>query len=235
MKKNKKVFAIADLHLPGGQDKPMNIFGDHWEDHWQRIKENWIKNITCDDIVIIAGDISWAMSLDEAKADIEQLALLPGKQIFIKGNHDYWWSSYTKVCDVMSENQLAIQNNSHKISDIVFAGTRGWLCPQSQEFKEKDNKIYQREAMRLELSLQDAIKKADDKSTLIVVMHYPPYAQDKEPTLFTEIIDKYSPKCVVFGHIHSQKMAKALKGEINGIDYIMSACDSIDFSPIRIL
>ena len=233
--KKVKVFAIADLHLEGSQDKPMGIFGDHWDNHWDKIKENWTKKIKDDDIIIIPGDISWAMSLEDAKPDIEELGALPGRQVFVKGNHDYWWSSYTKVNQTLCENQKLIQNNSHKIGDIVIAGTRGWLCPNSQEFKEKDIKIYKREAMRLELSLEDAMKKVDDKSTLIVAMHFPPFAFDKEPTLFTQILEKYSPHCVVFGHIHSLKMARSLQGKINGINYIMTACDSINFEPIRIL
>jgi len=232
---NTKVFAIADLHLSGSQNKPMDIFGIHWDNHWDRIKESWINNICNDDIIIIPGDISWAMSLEDAIIDINEIAALPGRQIFVKGNHDFWWSSYTKVDNALSKNQLIIQNNSHKISDIVIAGTRGWLCPGSQDFKEKDEKIYKREAMRLELSLQDAMKKVDSRSTLIVAMHFPPYALDKKPTLFTEILEKYSPECVVFGHIHSPKLAKSLEGEQNGINYIMSACDSIEFKPIRII
>lgn len=233
--KKRKVFAIADLHLSGGQDKPMGIFGEHWDNHWDKIKENWTNKISDDDIVIIPGDISWAMSLDDAGEDIRELNELPGRQIFVKGNHDYWWSSYSKVSGMLSEKQCAIQNNSYKLSDIVIAGTRGWVCPNSQEFKEQDEKVYKREAIRLELSLQDAQKKADKKSALIVAMHFPPFALDKEPTLFTEIIEKYSPDYVVFGHIHSPKIAKSLEGVINGIKYVMAACDSIDFDPVRVL
>lgn len=230
-----KVFAIADLHLPGNQEKPMNIFGDHWENHWEKIKENWQNKITDDDIVIIAGDISWAMNTQDAQGDIDGLAKLPGKQIFLKGNHDYWWASYSKVCDMLHENQYIIQNNSLKFGNIVVAGTRGWICPNSQEFKEKDNKIFKREGIRLELSLNDAVKKMDENSLLVVAMHYPPFAMDKKPTLFTQVIDKYAPKCVVFGHIHSRQAAKALEGNINNIEYIMCACDNIDFSPIQVL
>ena len=234
MIKRTKVFAIADLHLSGNQNKPMGVFGKQWNDHWSKIKQNWQKAVSEKDIVIIPGDISWAMHLEDAKGDIEELAKLPGRQIFVKGNHDYWWSSYSRVEGILSEKQLILQNNSHKISNVVIAGTRGWICPNSQEFKEVDMKIYKREAMRLELSLEDAIKKADRKCSLIVAMHYPPFAADKEPTLFTEILDKYSPKIVVFGHIHSP-MAKSYETKIKGTKYIMSACDSIDFSPIRIL
>jgi len=233
--KNTKVFAIADLHLEGSQDKPMGIFGEHWDNHWDKIKESWIKNIGDDDIVIIPGDISWAMSLDDAIMDIEELGKLPGHQIFIKGNHDFWWSSYTKVCDILSAKQHIIQNTAIKIDDVVIAGTRGWLCPNSQDYKEKDEKIYKREAIRLELSLDAAAKLMDEKSTLIAAMHFPPFALDKEPTLFTELLQKYLPASVAFGHIHSPVMAKKYEGELNGIEYIMTACDYIDFEPIRIL
>lgn len=229
-----KVFAIADLHLEGSQDKPMGIFGEHWDNHWDKIKESWINNIADDDIIIIPGDISWAMSLEDAKTDIEELASLPGHQIFIKGNHDFWWSSYTKVNDILSEKQHIIQNTAVKIKDVVIAGTRGWLCPNSQEYKDKDEKIYKREAIRLELSLDEAKKLMDEKSALIGVMHYPPFAADREETVFTEIWEKHSPDCVVFGHIHSLKLAQKYEGELNGIEYIMTACDYLNFEPKRI-
>lgn len=232
--KQSKVFAIADLHLEGSQDKPMGIFGEHWDNHWEKIKQSWIENISDEDIIIISGDISWAMSLDDARTDIEELAQLPGHQIFIKGNHDYWWSSYTKVSNILSEKQHIIQNTAVKINDIIIAGSRGWQCPNSQEYKEKDEKIYKREAIRLELSLDEAAKLTDDKSTLIVAMHFPPFAQDKESTLFTELIEKHSPACVIFGHIHSINMAKKYEGQFNGIEYIMTACDYVDFTPLRI-
>ncbi len=231
---NTKVFAIADLHLAGSQDKPMGIFGEHWDNHWDKIKQNWIDNISNDDIVIIPGDISWAMSLDDAKIDIEELAALPGQQVFIKGNHDYWWSSYTKVSNILSAKQHIIQNTAVKINEVVIAGTRGWLCPNSQEYKEKDEKVYKREAIRLELSLDEAAKRMDENSTLIAVMHYPPFSPDKEPTLFTEILEKHSPACVIFGHIHSRNMAKKYEVQLNGIKYIMTACDYIDFIPKRV-
>lgn len=231
---NTKVFAIADLHLEGSQDKPMGIFGEHWDNHWDKIKKNWIEKVDDDDIIIIPGDISWAMSLSDAKIDIEELAKLPGHQIFVKGNHDFWWSSYTKVNSMLSEKQHIIQNNAVKINDVVIAGTRGWLCPNSQEYKDKDEKIYKREAIRLELSLDEAAKLMDENSTLITAMHYPPFAPDKEPTLFTEIIEKHLPSCVIFGHIHSKNMAKKYEGELNSIEYIMTACDYIDFTPLRI-
>ena len=233
--KKVRVYAIADLHLLGGQDKPMDIFGSHWDDHWNRIKQHWIKDIKENDIVIVPGDVSWAMDISDVEKDIKELSLLPGKQVFIKGNHDYWWSSLSKVESILSDNQIVIQNNSCKISNVVIAGTRGWICPNSIEFKEKDEKIYKREAIRLELSLEDAKKKMDKTSHLIVAMHFPPYALDKKPTLFTEILEKYSPECVVFGHIHSPKIAKTFEDDINGIKYIMTACDSINFKPIRIL
>ena len=219
----------------GGQDKPMGVFGEHWDNHWEKIKNNWVRNITDDDIVIIPGDISWAMSMEEAKSDLKGIADLPGKQVFVKGNHDFWWSSYSKVAGILEDNQMIIQNNSCKIANVVVAGSRGWLCPDSPEFKESDEKIYRREAIRLELSLEDAQKKADKKSALIVAMHFPPFAIDKKSTLFTEILEKYSPECVVFGHIHSPKTAQSYNVKINGIRYVMAACDSINFEPIRIL
>lgn len=229
-----KIYAISDLHLPGGQDKPMSIFGGNWDNHWQKIKHNWTRKIKEEDVVLIAGDTSWAMSIDDAKCDLDEIAALPGKHIFLKGNHDYWWSSITKVRGILSQNQYAIQNDCVKIDNIIFAGTRGWLCPGMPEYGEADEKIYLRESHRLALSIECAKRNMTSGDKLILMMHYPAYSTKREPNNFTDIIDNANPLYVIMGHIHTRARAEKLEGKFHNTSYIMTACDYIDFDPIEI-
>ena len=133
------IFALSDLHLPLGIDKPMDIFGGNWEGYTDKIIENWKAKVSADDIVLIAGDISWAMKLDEAKADLEWIDKLPGKKIIIKGNHEYWWKSISAVRELLPASMMAIQNDAIKIDNYVICGTRGWNVPETgKEFLEED-------------------------------------------------------------------------------------------------
>lgn len=229
-----RVFAISDLHLSEANHKPMSVFGDDWHDHWDKIRENWLAKIHEDDIVLIGGDISWAMTLDEARLDLQSIAELPGTQILLKGNHDYWWSSISRVRAVLSNNQRALQNDCVKIGNLCIAGTRGWIGPGYPEYKAADEKIYKRECARLELSLTSAEQMMETGDHLILLMHYPPFSDRKETTELVRIIEQARPACVVFGHIHTPSRAKWLEGTYNGISYIMSACDYLHFDPIEI-
>lgn len=145
-----RIFAISDLHLSFACDKPMDVFGGHWENYLQKIEENWKNKIKDDDIVLIAGDISWAMKLEEVSADLKWIDNLPGKKIMIKGNHEYWWKSISSVREILPESIMAIQNDAIKIGDYIICGTRGWVIPESgKELTEEDTKIYKREVERL--------------------------------------------------------------------------------------
>ena len=153
------IYAIGDLHLSGQSPKPMDIFGDHWTDHWPRIKESWQQAVSGDDVVLIPGDISWAMRLEEARCDLDAIGALPGRKIIMRGNHDYWWGSLSQVQSLLPPLMYALQNNSFVFEDCVIGGTRGWLCPGNHYFSApSDEKIYLREAGRLELSLAHARK-----------------------------------------------------------------------------
>ena len=168
------IYAVGDLHLSGTAPKPMDIFGDQWIDHWPRIRQGWQQTVSEDDVVLIPGDISWAMRLNEARCDLDEIGSLPGHKIIMRGNHDYWWGSLSQVQSLLSGNTYALQNNSFVFGDYVIGGTRGWLCPGNRYYSvESDEKIYLREAGRLELSLANA-RKAAPHARLIGMIHLSP-------------------------------------------------------------
>lgn len=152
-----KLFAIGDLHLSHSSNKPMSIFGPNWDNHAERIAAAWRERVSDEDAVLIPGDISWAMQLDEARLDIEYIAALPGKKVIMRGNHDYWWGSISKVRDMLPCCMYALQNDTVELGSVTIAGSRGWICPGSSGFdSETDQKIYDREVIRLQLSLSGA-------------------------------------------------------------------------------
>ncbi|MGL4772695.1 MAG: metallophosphoesterase [Clostridium sp.] len=226
------LYAISDLHLAFNAEKPMDIFGEHWSKHDEKIKYNWINKINDDDMVLIAGDISWAMKADESKEDLDWINSLPGKKIISKGNHDYWWGSISKL-NKMYENTKFLQNNFYSYGEYAICGTRGWLCPGSERFEEEDMKIYLREGIRLKLSL-DAAKKAGYEK-FIVMLHYPPTNEKFEESQFTEILREYGVEKAIYGHLHGKALGRVINGEFKGVEYLMTACDFIDFDPVKIL
>ena len=167
------IFAIGDLHLPGGDKKPMDVFGSHWEHHFERICADWRSRVKPEDIVLIPGDISWAMQLGDALSDLRDIAKLPGTILLLRGNHDFWWSSLSQLRACLPENMHAVQNDAFDAGTCVFCGTRGWTIPLGQNATAQDEKLYRREAMRLEMSLKDAARMADGRP-IFAMMHYPP-------------------------------------------------------------
>jgi hypothetical protein len=225
-----KIYAIADLHFSGKQDKPMGVFGAHWENHQEKIIENWKEVVKSSDIVLIPGDISWAMYLKEAMSDLEIIHKLPGKKILLRGNHDYWWEKI-KHLNSLYENMMFLQNNSFCLDSHCIAGTRGWICPGSKNFTDNDFKIYQREIIRLELSLK-SIKELKD---VIVMMHYPPFNEKNEDSGFIEVLQKYNVKKVVYGHLHdTYSFNNTIIGEKWGIDFQLVSADYLEFSPVEV-
>jgi len=223
-----KIFAISDLHLSLSKPKSMDVFGEHWQDHWEKIKDDWHKKVTADDIVLLPGDLSWAMNLKEAKPDIQAICAMPGRKVLMRGNHDFWWSSLNKVNSLLDDTAFALQNNAYVFGDVAIAGARGWLCPNERNFSEEDRKIYRREVHRLKLSLNAAEKKRQEKP-VIVMMHYPPFNEDRAPSGFTRLIDEYDVKKVVYGHLHAHSLNTAFEGELNGVIYELVSCDHLDF------
>lgn len=229
-----KVFAISDLHLSINTNKPMNIFGPVWEHHFETISKDWISKVTDDDLVLIAGDISWGMKLEEAIEDIKEFAILPGKKIITRGNHDYWWKSISSIRNVLPNNVYALQNDAIKFGDYIICGTRGWTVPEGLEQSPEDKKIFDREVIRLELSLKEAQKLRTNNEKLICMIHYPPFNSKTEDSAFTNLMEKYGVSKVVYGHLHGKGGRTIIKTNKNGIDYYLTSCDKVQNNLVTI-
>ncbi|QUI23270.1 metallophosphoesterase [Vallitalea pronyensis] len=220
------IYAISDLHLSFNTDKPMKVFGKHWYKHYEKIEKDWKARVKEDDLVLLPGDISWAMRLEEAKEDMNFLRRMPGKKVMVKGNHDYWWQSLNKVSQMYPEF-MYIQNNSILHEHIAICGTRGWICPNKHKFTNEDEKLYKREINRLELSLNTV---PDHVDTIYVMTHYPPTNDCLEPSDFTRLYETYGVDKVIYGHLHGEDSFKmGLMGVRNHVDYQLVSCDYLDF------
>ena len=225
-----KLYAIGDLHLSTTSDKPMDIFGGGWEGHLEKIKKDWLVRVTEEDAVLIAGDVSWAMKLQDASEDLRQLSDLPGKKIFVRGNHDYWWSGINKVRAAAPDESYAfLQTDAFKLGNTVFVGSRGWTCPGSPDFSPQDEKLYRREAERFRLAFADAKRLLQEGDRLIVLMHYPPFSLKNPETDFTRLFEENGVSAVVFGHVHGAAYFP-LRTEKNQITYYLTACDKTGFA-----
>lgn len=235
-KSNMALYAISDLHLALSIDKPMDKFGSRWANYMNRLKDNWSSAIGEDDHVIVPGDISWATYLEQACEDFRFINELPGKKIISKGNHDYWWTTKSKLDKFLDENGFTsisfMHNNSFSIGDAVVCGTRGWEMPGEVGFNSEDEKIYKRELQRLELSVKNAGSTAQ---TIIVALHYPPYNSKGEFSGFLEIMKKYEVKHCIYGHLHGDACRDAFEGIYDGIDFRLVSADHLGFAPIALL
>jgi len=229
------IYAVSDLHMPGRSQKPMNIFGNNWEGHIEKIKASWNESVSEEDVVLIAGDISWAMELSDGIYDLQTLKGLKGKKIFCRGNHDYWWNGITRLRAAAPDDSFVfLQNDCVKIGSVVIVGSRGWSCPGSVDFSEHDEALYKREATRFTLAFSEAAKVRCEGDTLIAMIHYPPFNLKKEPNLFTSLFEENRVNKVIFGHIHGGYYFP-LYTELNGIEYYLTSCDKLDFKLIKIL
>ncbi len=231
------ILTISDLHLALGIDKPMDIFGDGWKNYMQRIKENWNKTVDKCDTVVIGGDISWATYLDEAYKDFEYIENLNGRKIILKGNHDYWWESITKLTDYVKNNGFNsvsfLHNNAICVENKAICGTRGWIDKSYDAFKTDDEKIYLRELMRLDMSLAAADKFDCDEK--IAFLHYPPVTKSLSVNSdYLEIFKKHNVKRCFYGHIHSRSAKKAFEGEAEGVVFKLVSADYMDFTPYKL-
>ena len=228
------IYAISDLHLSFNTDKPMNIFG--WDNYEEKIKENWLNKINENDLVLLPGDFSWEMKLENTYKDFEFIHNLPGKKLLLKGNHDLWWTSLKKMKEYMVslgyEDIDFLYNNSFLFEDNIICGTRGWtFLDNSEEAK----KIIRRETLRLEMSIQDGIKKYGDSKEIIVMMHYPPVIKENLSNVFTDILKKYNIKTCIYGHLHGIAHKTLVEGMIDGINYIMVSCDYTKFDVVKLV
>ena len=221
-----KVYAISDLHLSSAQVKPMEIFGCCWENYWELIESDWRKKVAPDDIVLIPGDISWAMRLEDALPDIKQFSALNGKKIILRGNHDYWWAAISKVRAALPQNTYALQNDCFKFGNVIVCGSRCWTCPGSTGFDEKeDRRIYEREVLRLEMSFAAAAKLREKGDKLICMTHFPPFNVNREDSGFTKLIASNNADAVVYGHLHGKDARADLVLNKFGTTFYLASTD----------
>lgn len=235
------VYGISDLHfsfmeqvdidnLPKAQvAKPMDIFHSRWQNHYAQIWENWQQRVKPDDTVLLAGDTSWGMKLADTRWDFDFLHRLPGQKVLIRGNHDYWWQSLQKINAFLPEDFSLLQNSSLIVGGKAVCGTRGWIVPGSKGFGEEDEKIFQREVLRLEMALSQGQKTG---LPLVVTLHYPPCNEKNEPSAFVELMADYGVELCVYGHLHEVRADKALLSEAWGIKFSLLSCDYIGFAPM---
>lgn len=227
------LYAIGDLHFSTSVNKPMNIFGDNWDNHEIKIIDSWRLKVKPEDTVLVLGDTSWGINLEEAKSDLDIISELPGQKFFVKGNHDYWWTTVTNL-NKLYDNCKFMQTNFYEYGEYAICGGRGWICPNDVKFDSKDEQIYKREENRIRISLEAARKNGYEK--IIVVTHYPPTNDKLEESLFTRLYEEYKVEKVIYGHLHGRESFKmGLKGIRNGVEYILASCDYLNFDLLKIL
>lgn len=223
------IYAIADLHLSGiPPSKPMDVFGSHWNDHWEKIKTDWRQKVAETDIVLLAGDLSWGMRWTDAVQDLAEIIALPGRKILVRGNHDYWWQTVSKMSRAVDDKLSFLQNSFVAAGEWAISGSRGWSCPGDSDFGEKDQLIYQREVARLRLSLTAAQQAGYSKR--IVMLHYPPTDVKLQPTGFTDLLDEFCVPVCIYGHLHGDAAKFGPAGRRNHTVFVPVACDATNFT-----
>lgn len=221
------IYGLSDLHLSFDKDKPMDIFRG-WDNCYERIEANWRRVVKPEDVVVLPGDLSWALKLSETKKDFEFLESLPGKKILLKGNHDLWWSTTKKITDFFEQENIRsvdiVFNSCAVFGDFAICGTRGWI-----KEKESDNKIIAREASRLKTSLECAVSQ---NKIPIVFLHYPVVASDNVTREIIDVLKEFDIKQVYHGHIHG--VGSNYIKEFDTISFKLLSCDCIDFTPFPI-
>lgn len=228
------IYAIGDLHLSFDNSKPMDIFGDKWKNHVEKIRENWLKHIKEDDLVILPGDFSWAMHIKDMYLDFKFINDLPGIKVLLKGNHDYWWTTLKSMNKFIDENGFKniyfLNNNSFEYKNYSIVGTRGWNFNEDENFEKMQN----RELNRLRNSIEDSKNKNKDNE-IICALHYPPISRNmiekniKSPYL--ELLKEYNIKECIYGHLHGESHKEAVENIVDGINLKLTSADYLDFEP----
>lgn len=226
------LYALADLHLAYGADKPMDVFGGRWEGYMDKLKSS-LQILQPEDTLVIPGDFSWALDLEQAKADFAFINQYPGRKLFVKGNHDYWWTTVSKFTKFCAENEFSdmhlLHNTCFFYKDIALCGTRGWFFEEEQGGTH-DEKVFRRELIRLETSL----KAAGDRN-MICFLHYPPRYRGYTCPEIISLLEQYGVSSCFYGHLHGDSHKLALEGMSAGIDYRLVASDYVNFAPVLIM
>lgn len=240
-----KLFALSDLHISLARPKPMDVFGPQWTDHHLRIREAWLRLVDEDDVVLLPGDLSWAMDLDGAGQDLEFTAALPGIKVLLRGNHDYWWKAISKVRRAWGERLHFIQNDALQLPGLVIGGSRLWQLPyvawgetpigRQAEPSPEDEKIAAREVERFKLSL--AAMGPSDGRLRVVMTHFPPLGVQGEPNPVTRLLTDHRIDICVFGHLHDLNddlggpAGRPWERTVDGVRYLLTSCDHLEFQP----
>ena len=234
------IWTIADLHLSFCVDKPMNIFGENWDNYEDKVKQDWLSKVKEEDTVILSGDFSWGTYLEETTADFRFINDLPGTKILLKGNHDYWWQTIKSMDKFLKENSFEniyfLHNNSYFVDNKIIVGTRGW----NFDFNDSDfERIYERELIRLELSIKDGIQKYGEDKEIICFVHYPPITKNMIEngikSKYLEILNKYNISRLYYGHLHGASLKEAVEGNIDGVDLKLVSSDYLKFELLRVI
>ena len=227
------IFVVGDLHLSLGGDKPMDVF-EGWEGYLPKLEANWRTLISPQDTVILAGDTSWAMKLEDTKTDFAFIQNLPGQKWLLKGNHDYWWTTITNMKNYLKENKFNtidfLHNNSYFIEDKIIVGTRGWNLLET----ENSEKMINRENNRLKLSIEDGIQKFGKEKEIVVFMHYPPITINNANSEFVKTMKQYEIKRCYYAHLHGNSHKDAIEGIKNGIYFKLISADYLKFDLFEI-
>jgi predicted phosphohydrolase len=229
-----RLFALADLHLSGSGLKPMDVFGDLWTDHARRMAEAWDARVDETDTVLLPGDISWARDLKEADPDLRWIGERPGRKILLRGNHDSWWSGLSRVRAALPARCDLLQNNALEFGDWVIVGARGWTSPGDPYAQPGDERLFRRELGRLQASIEDADKRFDRARPRLAMLHFPPWLDGREATEVVRMMERAGVCACVYGHLHGEDHALAVRGVRRGIRFWFVAADAIDFKPVEI-
>ena len=233
------IYVIGDLHLSFAVDKPMDIFGDNWDNYEEKLKQDWLSKVKEEDTIILGGDFSWGTYLEETIADFKFINDLPGTKILLKGNHDYWWQTVKSMDNFLKENSFEkiyfLYNNSYLVENKIIVGTRGW----SLNFDEPDTeKLYNRELIRLELSIKDGVNKFGEDKEMICFMHYPPITRNmisnNVKSKYIDLLKQYNISKLFYGHLHGASHKDAVEGEIDGVNIKLVSSDYLKFSLFNI-
>lgn len=226
------LYAIGDLHLSLGTDKPMDVFGGAWIGYVDKLREG-LSVIQPEDTTVLLGDLTWALGLDGAVEDFAFINEIPGRKIILKGNHDYWWTTATKFykfCESNGfQNMFILNNNAYEYEDIAICGTRGWFFEEDAAEGSHNDKIFKRELIRLESSL-----KAAGEREKYCFLHYPPRYRGYECPEILALLKQYDVKCCCYGHLHADSHKLAIEGLFDGVDFRLCAADFLKFSPFRL-
>jgi len=242
-----RLFAIGDTHLPSTRNKDMHRFG--WNDHPLPLQRAWDEKVSPEDVVIVAGDISWATRPQEVLDDLKWLDERPGRKVLLRGNHDYWWgdsaSKLRKLFEPFPSFAGFLHNTAVQVGPWIIAGSRLWTTPEAPALpggemgaEEVRTDYVERETRRLALSLEDALKKEKSSTTplvRVVAVHFPPLYSNGIPTAFSELLESFQPKVCVYGHLHASGIPAGFVGERRGVRYVLASCDAAGFSPLHLL